>query len=178
MSDQRFCEHCGAPLSVALRFCEQCGKPVLLQTPPARAPSGATGLPEHAALRVAARPRRKLATIAMLLLAAIAGAWWLLGGPAERRVMPNAAPLRVDPVPETPPTLPMPEAVGELPGVVQAELDPQLAAAQRRRDAVFSNYTRIAVGEIPGDIDAAREQYRIALEELEAAERAAGRSAR
>jgi hypothetical protein len=179
MSDQRFCEHCGAALAAGVRFCEQCGQPLAAQAPPNPVAAASETRAKRAAPDKAAWRLRPAAILATLLLMATIGAWWLLAPPADRPADPTALPRAVEPMPER---APMPVAsestsaeAGEPP--VQAEFDPALAAARQRRDSAFSNYTRIAVGEIAGDIEAAREEYRRALEDLEVAERAAGRPA-
>ncbi len=181
MTDQRYCEHCGAALAAGLRFCEQCGQPLTAQAPPNPVAAASGVRPERAAADKAAWRLRPVAILTTLLLMATIGAWWLLAPRAERPVDPTALPRAVEPLPERAP-MSMPAALeptsaeaDEAP--VQAEFDPALAAARQRRDVAFSNYTRIAVGEISGDIEAAREEYRRALEDLEVAERAAGRPA-
>jgi hypothetical protein len=201
MADQRFCEQCGAALAAGLRFCEQCGQPVSAAMPPGNAHGGAaarTGatVPGPEADAVVAGPRRqsrnsgreswarRLAPIAALALTALAVAWWLLE-PGDPNAMRPAAPqtqqqlesdVRVPSAVATPPPSPVDDRGA--PDVGRVEVDPALVAAQRRRDEALATYSRIAVGEIAGDIDAAREDYRAALEELEAVEQATARPPR
>jgi hypothetical protein len=188
MTGQRYCEQCGAPLSAGLRFCEQCGSRVVVaanpsgaETPKRAGPSAETevvaprdiSLPTPAP-REPARPvvrRRAAALVLLIVLASVAG-WWMLRE-SQETMTPSPASSEPDNNPDgIEAAHRSPQALPEGTAIAGDIVDPALAAARLRQQQAFDNYTRIALGEIDGDIDAARAEAKAAKAELEAAERA------
>lgn len=186
MGGQRFCEQCGANLAAPVRFCERCGAPVrgagaaAAQPAPSAVPSQATVppvaqthivQPPPAQAAHAAQPARggmhpAWVAAALLALLGLACAGWLLRPPAPPApgtgldLTPSAyddLPSRVSPAP------PLPAEAPPLP-------DDPLAQARERRERAYERYTRVAIGEIDGDIDAARREYQQADAALKALE--------
>lgn len=173
MSGQRYCEQCGAALAPQLRFCERCGVPVpaakaapSLPASTAVAPRVAIAPPPEA-LRAPARGQRPaMVAAALLVILGLAGGWWLLR-PAPP-VAPGAglelAPSAYDDLP--PKLSPLPPLPAEAPPLP----DDPLTRARERRERAYDRYTRMAIGEIDGDIDAARREFQDADAALQALE--------
>ncbi len=188
MPDQRYCEQCGAPLSVGLRFCEQCGSRVAVAANSSRdeakgaVPATEAGVvaPRSISLpaptpRETATPllRRRAAALVLLIVLASAAGWWMLREsqeatkPLPASSQPNDAADGIEVATRSPQALPEDTALAD------DVVDPTLAAARLRQQQAFDTYTRITLGEIDGDIDAAKAAAKAAAAELEAAERAA-----
>ncbi|MBK8067729.1 MAG: zinc ribbon domain-containing protein [Rhodanobacteraceae bacterium] len=183
MSGQRYCEQCGAALAPQLRFCERCGAPVRVAgaggvpapaTTIATAPSPAVTVTEP---RAAVQPtavvrtpaggmRPAIVTAALLAMLGSAGAWWLLrpAPPPPPGAGVDLAPSAYDELPgQLSPLPPQPAEAPPLP-------DDPLAQARARRERAYDRYTRIAIGEIDGDIAAARREFQDADAALKALE--------
>ncbi|MBL8244967.1 MAG: hypothetical protein JNL89_12285 [Rhodanobacteraceae bacterium] len=179
MSGQRYCEQCGTALAPQLRFCERCGTAVRAAdaTPPVSMPTEATravagrpapapAAPERRAQAPAAGSRPALLAAALLVALGLAAAAWLLrpSPPAPPGAGLDLAPSAYDDLPAKPsPLPPLPAEAPPLP-------DDPLAQARERRERAYERYTRMAIGEIDGDIDAARREYQQADAALKALE--------
>lgn len=179
MSGQRYCEQCGTALAPQLRFCERCGTAVRAAdaTPPVSMPTEATravagrpapapAAPERRAQAPAAGSRPALLAAALLVALGLAAAAWLLrpSPPAPPGAGLDLAPSAYDDLPAQPsPLPPLPAEAPPLP-------DDPLAQARERRERAYERYTRMAIGEIDGDIDAARREYQQADAALKALE--------
>lgn len=187
MSGQGFCEQCGAALAPHLRFCERCGAPVRAadaggsssvaahgpkETAPPPAPRT---MPRAKPGQSADEPRRAatarlrpgmLAAAALLAASGMVGAWWLLrpASPGLPGAGLDLAPSVYDDLPaKLAPAPPLPAEAPPLP-------DDPLARARERRERAYDRYTRMAIGEIDGDIDAARRELTEADAALQALE--------
>lgn len=184
MGGQRYCEQCGTALAPQLRFCERCGTAVRaadaepavsMPTEATRAvagrPAQAPAAPERRAQAPAAGSRPALLAAALLAAAllvalGLAAAAWLLrpSPPAPPGAGLDLAPSAYDDLPAQPsPLPPLPAEAPPLP-------DDPLAQARERRERAYERYTRMAIGEIDGDIDAARREYQQADAALKALE--------
>lgn len=179
MSGQRYCEQCGTALAPQLRFCERCGTAVRAAdaTPPVSMPTEATravagrpapapAAPERRAQAPAAGSRPALLAAALLVALGLAAAAWLLrpSPPAPPGAGLDLAPSAYDDLPAKPsPLPPLPAEAPPLP-------DDPLAQARERRERAYERYTRMAIGEIDGDIDAARREWQQADAALKALE--------
>lgn len=183
MSGQRYCEQCGTALAPQLRFCERCGAavraadaaaPVSLPTEATRAVAGfqapAQAAPERRAQAPARAPAAgsRPALIAAVLLVAfgLAAAGWLLrpSPPVPPGAGLDLPPSTYDDLPaQIFPSPPLPAEAPPLP-------DDPLAQARERRERAYERYTRMAIGEIDGDIDAARREWQQADAALKALE--------
>lgn len=179
MGGQRYCEQCGTALAPQLRFCERCGTAVRaadaepavsMPTEATRAvagrPAQAPAAPERRAQAPAAGSRPALLAAALLVALGLAAAAWLLrpSPPALPGAGLDLAPSAYDDLPAKPsPLPPLPAEAPPLP-------DDPLAQARERRERAYERYTRMAIGEIDGDIDAARREYQQADAALKALE--------
>lgn len=179
MGGQRYCEQCGTALAPQLRFCERCGTAVRaadaepavsMPTEATRAvagrPAPAPAAPERRAQAPAAGSRPALLAAALLVALGLAAAAWLLrpSPPAPPGAGLDLAPSAYDDLPAKPsPLPPLPAEAPPLP-------DDPLAQARERRERAYERYTRMAIGEIDGDIDAARREYQQADAALKALE--------
>jgi hypothetical protein len=182
MSGQRYCEQCGTALGPQLRFCERCGAAVRAvdAAAPVSAPPAATGTasgfpalaqaaPQRAqapARAPAAGSRPALIAAALLVALGLAAAGWLLrpSPPVPPGAGLDLAPSVYDDLPaKISPLPPLPTEAPPLP-------DDPLAQARERRERAYDRYTRMAVGEIDGDIDAARREWQQADAALKALE--------
>lgn len=174
MGGQRFCEQCGAALAAQLRFCERCGARLRVANAggmpapavtTATAPSPAvTAMEPRAAVEPASAVvrtpsggmRPAIVTAALLAMLGSAGAWWLLrpAPPPPPGAGVELAPSAYDELPGQ--LSPLPPQPAEAPPLPE---DP-LAQARARRERAYDRYTRIAIGEIDGDIAAARREFR------------------
>lgn len=103
---------------------------------------------------------------ALLALLGLVCAGWLLrpSAPPAPGAGLELAPSAYDDLPSrVSPASPLPAEAPPLP-------DDPLAQARERRERAYERYTRIAVGEIDGDIDAARRELQQADAELKALE--------
>lgn len=179
MSGQGFCEQCGAALAPQVRFCERCGAPVRAagagRVTPAAAPCSTETGPPADQRRAADEPRRsataglrpgRLAAAALLAASGMVCAWWLLRptSPGPPGASLDLAPSVYDDLPTT--LAPAPPLPAEAPPLPE---DP-LARARERRERAYERYTRMAIGEIDGDIDAARREFTEADAALKALE--------
>lgn len=126
MSNQKFCEQCGASLREGGRFCESCGSPVGIgvKETPVTVPPSSSAPPVVTAPRAEAierghkcSPKLLLMTLAGIVLVSMVGmgGWWF-GSHKQNQQTSSQAAL---PVPTTPPAAPAPSAPAPaLPGLV------------------------------------------------------------
>lgn len=171
---QARCPHCGATLPGQPRFCDQCGREIQPQARPQSAErttlSGVRLPPLVAEPAANARPKGKpmrsgwlaLAVALAIALLLLAVGWWSLRSQPPAPAVPGAGSAS-------------PPAAVELPASSQpAGMPPAaedaLADLRARRDRAYERYTQIAVGEVDGDIEVARAEFRAAQDALAAAE--------
>lgn len=172
---QATCPHCGALLPGQPRFCDQCGREIL---PPARPPSAERAtlsgvrLPPLAVEQAAAagrersRPRQgalmlAIAALLAVLLLAVLALW--PSPPQQPAPSPAAATGAAAHAVADPSASPAPASQS-------APAEDELADLRARRDRAYERYTRLSVGEVDGDVDEARAEFRAAQDALTAAE--------
>lgn len=167
---QATCPHCGALLPGQPRFCDQCGREIL---PPARPPSAERAtlsgvrLPPLAVEQAAAagrersRPRQGALMLAIAALLAVLALW--PSPPQQPAPSPAAATGAAAHAVADPSASPAPASQS-------APAEDELADLRARRDRAYERYTRLSVGEVDGDVDEARAEFRAAQDALTAAE--------